>query len=115
MNKTRKVDHDPSNATSTNVDAHLKYDDVSFRSNENAKPTEADSSLDKCKLLRASASVVDLTPSLHSIADSNHEEKQGHPQLALCVELVGTRFLRRMVRILVVNNSFDICKGIDFY
>ena len=66
--------------------------------------TSVDAALDKCTMLRACAKIVDL--SIYqggSSARIDGDDDVCTPQLAMCVELVGTRFLRRMVRILVVR------------
>jgi len=63
--------------------------------------------LDKCTLHKASAYMVDIQQYLQGTDSSSKGEggeKEGlEEKLVMCVELVGSRFLRRMVRILVAT------------
>ena len=80
---------------------------------------------DICTLYRARAFKVDLDPRSSQFSDSNKSnftEVGTNPEIlgaalfaiphtpttsALCIELVGSRFLRQMVRILVVSAAAD--------
>ena len=73
---------------------------------EKKRYTSADAAADKCTLHKATAFMVDISPYL-PVVDDNKERTKGDETLVMCVELVGSRFLRRMVRILVVRMSVD--------
>lgn len=79
---------------------------------------------DLCTLYRARATIIDLdatAPSgpstLSSPPDTEYrfdsQDAYARPHeptsRAICVELVGSRFLRKMVRILVVRNLIRFC------
>ena len=58
---------------------------------------------DICTLYKSSAFLVDLDISDSFSHNSDSSDRSSMKKPAMCVELVGTRFLRRMVRILVAT------------
>ena len=62
---------------------------------------------DECILYRSRASLVSLQPEMNTNSTANNSGETNSSvrtsKYALCVELVGSRFLRRMVRILVAT------------
>ena len=76
----------------------LQYNGFAYR--ENRQTGEGMS--DVCELYRARAFVVDIFSSSSS-SSSSSTAAAPKQQLAMCVELVGDRFLRQMVRILVAT------------
>lgn len=80
----------------------LPYNAFAHRENRNT----GDGSSDICTLFKAVAYVVDLAK--HDVFIDKEEGIPLPSNAAMAVELVGTRFLRRMVRLLVVSQTHTI-------
>jgi tRNA pseudouridine(38-40) synthase len=76
---------------------------VQMKDNSNASETTKhdDSHSSMCRILSASAFVVDLTAKTAVVSSDDMEPVTAADKYAICVELVGNRFLRQMVRKLV--------------
>lgn len=74
----------------------LPYDAFSIQDNRNT----GQGLKDRCFMLKARASVVDLAREVPDIIDLQYQD---HSVPVICIELVASRFLRRMVRKIVVR------------
>ena len=67
-----------------------------------------------CTLFRARAGIVELVGSPDVDSGGMHKpSERGSSKQAICIELVGDRFLRRMVRILVATALREAISGVD--
>lgn len=74
----------------------LPYDAFSIQDNRNT----GQGLKDRCFMLKARASVFDLAREVPDLIDLQHQD---HSVPVICIELVASRFLRRMVRKIVVR------------
>ena len=82
----------------------LHYNGFAYREDRGGEATRGD----ECILYRARASLVSLQPEMNDSGTARSDSSETSNSMrsskyALCVELVGSRFLRRMVRILVAT------------
>ncbi len=81
----------------------LPYNAFSIQDNRNT----GQGLQDRCFMIRTRASVVDLAHEVPDLIDLR--DRQDHQVPIICIELVASRFLRRMVRKIVVRQLLYVC------